>query len=343
MPTLGPYDYWAVEYAYKPLPDDLTPEQQREALRTIAARSSEPLLAYGTDEDAWFGIDPETIQLDLGNDPVAFAAKRIAIARDLFRRQETRELSPERDYAVLRRSLGYALSDVTRAVGVLVRQIGGVRTLRDFPGSGRDPLVPLGADVQRQSLDLIASAVLAPDGLALSAPLQRRLAPDYLERAELALATDYSVPQRLFELQRAVLGYLMSEPIAARILDSVGKFDRPAEAFQLRELYGRLQQDVWSELAPEARDRRGARQPPILPARRELQREHVNRLAFAVLRPAARADARGVIREQARSLLARLDAAVRAPGVDADTRAHLSDSAHTLRRALSAPLPRLGL
>ena len=33
-------------------------------LQTIAARSSDPLLAYGTDEDAWFGIDPETIQLE---------------------------------------------------------------------------------------------------------------------------------------------------------------------------------------------------------------------------------------------------------------------------------------
>jgi hypothetical protein len=37
-------------------------------------------------------------------------AKRLAIARDLFRRQETRELPPERDYAVLRRSLNYALA-----------------------------------------------------------------------------------------------------------------------------------------------------------------------------------------------------------------------------------------
>ncbi|MBL8339978.1 MAG: zinc-dependent metalloprotease, partial [Rubrivivax sp.] len=71
MTTLGPYDYWAVEYAYKPAPAGAGAEQEREMLGAIAARSSEPLLAYGTDEDAWFGIDPETIQLDLGNDPVA--------------------------------------------------------------------------------------------------------------------------------------------------------------------------------------------------------------------------------------------------------------------------------
>jgi len=303
-------------------------------LQAIAARSNEPLLAYGTDEDAWFGIDPETIQLDLGNDPIAFAAKRVEIARDLFRRQETRELSPQRDYAVLRRSLNYALGDAARAVGVLVRQIGGVRTLRDYPGSGRDPLQPVPASLQRSALDVIANAVLAADGLKLSAPLQRRLAPDYLERAEVGVSTDYSLSSRLLELQRGVLGYLMSEWIAHRVLDSVGKFDHPAEAFQLRELYDRLAQDVWSELKAGT---------PISPARRELQREHLNRLAFLALRPASRVDARAVLRDQARTLIPRLEAAAARPGVDADTRAHLADSAETLKRALAAPFPRLGL
>ncbi|MBL8347162.1 MAG: zinc-dependent metalloprotease [Rubrivivax sp.] len=334
MTTLGPYDYWAVEYAYRPAPAGATAAGERGMLQAIAARSNEPLLAYGTDEDAWFGIDPETIQLDLGNDPIAFAAKRVEIARDLFRRQETRELSPQRDYAVLRRSLNYALGDAARAVGVLVRQIGGVRTLRDYPGSGRDPLQPVPASLQRSALDAIAGAVLAADGLKLSAPLQRRLAPDYLERAEMGAPTDYSLPGRLFELQRAVLGYLMSEWIAQRVLDSVGKFDHPAEAFQLRELYDRLTQDVWSELKAGA---------PITPARRELQREHLNRLAFMALRPASRVDARAVLRDQARTLLPRLEAAARRPDIDADTRAHLGDSAETLKRALAAPFPRLGL
>jgi hypothetical protein len=334
MSTLGPYDYWAIEYAYKPVAPGSGVQQEREMLRSIAARSHEPLLAYGTDEDAYFGIDPETIQLDLGADPIAFAAKRVAIARDLFRRQETRELSPQRDYAVLRRSLNYALGDAARAVGVLVRQIGGMRTLRDFPGSGRDPLLPLAAEVQRAALDIIAEAVLAADGLNLTPALQRRLAPDYQERAEAGVSTDYSLPGRLFELQRAVLGYLMSEWVATRILDSVGKFDDPAQAFQLRELYARLTKDVWSELETAS---------TILPARRELQREHLNRLAFMALRPASRVDARGILREQARTLLPRLEAAAKRRALDAESRAHLDDSAETLRRALAAPFPRLGL
>ncbi len=335
--ALGPYDYWAIEYAYKPLAAGAKPEDERAELQRIAARSSEPLLAFGTDEDAFYGIDPETLQLDLGSDPVAFASKRLAIARELFRRQETRELSPQRDYAVLRRSIGYAISDVTRAVGVLVRQIGGLRTLRDFPGSGRDPLTPVAAKVQRDALDLIARAVLSPDGLSLSPALQRRLAPDYLDRAEFGAGTDFSAPQRLLDLQRAVLGYLMSDTIAARILDGAGKFDRATDAFQLGDLYQRLSDDVWGDLGPRA---------AIAPGRRELQRDHVNRLAAALLRPlGARVETRGLVRIQARALLTRLDGAQQSAGGHADpqTRAHLADSADTLRQAFAATLQRLAL
>jgi Met-zincin/Domain of unknown function (DUF5117) len=335
--ALGPYDYWAVEYAYKVLPEGTKPEVERAELQKIAARSSEPALAFGTDEDSFIGLDPETIQLDLGADPLAFASKRLAIARDLFKRQETRQLPPDRDYAVLRRSIGFAINDATRAVGVLARQIGGVRTLRDYPGTGREPLVPLSAQVQREALALISSSVLAADGLSLSPALQRRLAPDFLDRAEGGAATDFSVQQRLLDLQRAVLNYLMSDVIATRILDSVGKFDRPADAFQLGELYQRLTADVWSELDKPA---------TITPARRDLQRDHANRLAIAVVRPTAtgRADLRGHVREQARALLAKLDATLKKPAaLDAQSRAHLADTADTLRQSLAATIQRLSL
>jgi len=326
--TLGPYDYWAIEYAYKPIPR----ADEEAELQRIASRSKEPLLAFGTDDDNAYGLDPETIQLDLGSDPIAFASKRLDIARDLFRRQETRSLTPERDYGVLRRSIGFALADVTRAVAVLARQIGGVRTLRDFPGSGRDPLQPVEARLQRQALDLIVRSVLGPDGLSLSPAIQRKLAPDYLDRGEFGFAADYALPQRLLDLQRGVLGYLMSDSVAARIIDSADKFDRRADAFPLSELYVRLGRELWTDL-----DR-------STPARREIQRDFVNRLANGLLRPQSRADARGLMREQAQALLVRLDTANRKPQRrDAETRAHLQDSADSLRQALAAKLPRAGV
>jgi hypothetical protein len=336
--TLGPYDYWAIEYAYKPL----DPASEVAELRRIAARGVETDLAYATDEDNFLGIDPDALHFDLGNDVAAFAKKRIAIARDLFKRQETREFRPGQDYTVLRRSLAYAVGDVANAVGVLGRQIGGLRTLRDYPGSGRDPLQPVPAAQQREALDVIARGLFAADSLVVSPALQRRLAPDFEERSdavfsgEAAVATDFSLAQRVLSVQRTSLGQLMSDSVAARIVDSQDKTTNPADAFQLGELYGRLQREIWSELANRS---------DIAPARRELQREHVNRLAAAALRPgaASRADVRSLLRTQAQSLLGQIQTALAKRSHGADTQAHLQDSADTLAQALSARLQRAGV
>jgi Met-zincin/Domain of unknown function (DUF5117) len=340
--ALGPYDFWAIEYAYKPMASD----QEAAELQRIAARSAGSALAYGTDEDNGLGIDPESLTFDLGDDPVAFAAKRIEIARDVFARQESRVLKPDTDYAVLRRSVNYAVRDAGRAAGILARQIGGIRTLRDHPGSGRDPLLPVPAAVQRQALDVLASGVLAADSFKLSPATQRRLAPDFSERGEAvfggegAVATDYSIIEIVLGMQRALLGQLMSDSVATRLLDSEGKFEATTagrnEGFRLSELYTRLTREVWSELGKSA---------DIAAQRRELQREHINRLSMLLLRPTAssRADARSLLRVEAQSLLARINGAGKRSGLSAEARAHLADSADTLTQALQAKLQRAGV
>ena len=71
-PTIGPYDYWAIEYAYKPLPK----ETETEELAKIAARgATDPLLAFSSDEETVAGLDPDASQFDLGSDPLALPAE----------------------------------------------------------------------------------------------------------------------------------------------------------------------------------------------------------------------------------------------------------------------------
>jgi hypothetical protein len=339
---LGPYDLWAIEYAYKTFPGSTSAKEEEAALSRIAARSSEPALSFGTDEDSYLGVDPETLMFDLSADVLEFARKRMDIARELLSRLETRSLKPQEDYAVLRRAVVYAVRDAGRAAGLAARQIGGVRTLRDFPGSGRDPLQPVAPSVQRAALELLASQVLAPEGLRVSPSLQRRLAPDFQERGEAlsagagAVATDFSVGTLLTGMQRALLAQLMSDDVAQRLLDSEGKFARTQDAFHLSELYARLTREVWRELAGKG---------DIPAGRRELQREHVNRLAQMLLRPQSlsRADARSLLRGEAQALLPKIQAAAKRPELSPEARAHLLDSADTLSQALSAKLERAGV
>jgi len=65
-PSLGPYDYWAIEYAYRPLP----PETENEELAKIAARGgTDPLLAFSSDQESLAGHDPDASPFDQGSDP----------------------------------------------------------------------------------------------------------------------------------------------------------------------------------------------------------------------------------------------------------------------------------
>jgi hypothetical protein len=334
--ALGPYDFWAIEYAYKPI----DPKDEAAELQRIASRNAERELAYGTDEDNSLGIDPESLTFDLGDDPVAFAKKRFDIGRDLISRQESRVLKPEVDYSVLRRSVTYAVRDMGRAAGVLARQIGGVRTLRDHPGTGRDPLQPVPAAVQREALEALSRGVMSADSLKLSPALQRKLAPSYEDRTDAVFGdtqpveTDFSIDAFVTQLRKALLAQLTSDGVANRLLDSVGKLP-PGDAFPVSELYARLRADIWSELASAA---------DIAPARRELQREHLNRIASQILRPtAARSDTRSLMRAEALALQKSLRAAAARSGWSAEVRAHLQDSLDLLSEALAAKMQRAGL
>src|SRR5262249_29329247 len=62
--TIGPYDYWAIEYAYRPLPGGT--EGEVAALKEIASRCASPGLSYATDEDLYTSSDPYVHTWDLG-------------------------------------------------------------------------------------------------------------------------------------------------------------------------------------------------------------------------------------------------------------------------------------
>ena len=102
-----------------------------------------------------------------------------------------------------------------------------------------------------------------------------------------------------------------------------------------RQVYETLREAIWSEL------RTGGEIPRL---RRNLQREHLLRVANALVKPSATlpADARALQRESANSLQSSLRAAAAKGGLAKETRAHLKESLNTLDRALAAPLLRAG-
>ncbi len=137
-------------------------------------------------------------------------------------------------------------------------------------------------------------------------------------------------------MQRALLATLMSDTVATRLIESEEKAPTgTTRTLRVPELYSRLTQAIWSELQGSG---------DIEPLRREIQRDHVNRIAALLLHPnaATRADTRSLVRVQARGLLEAIRAAMHRRGLSDEARAHLQDSADTLAQALDARLQRAG-
>jgi len=339
MHSLGPYDYWAIEYGYKEIP----PERESAELDRIASRSNEPELAFMMD-DAIFasGLDPDVNIFDLGSDPLTYAKNRLALVRELWGRTERMPLKADEQYAILRRNLSRGLTEASTGIQQAAKFIGGVTILRDRAGSGRTPLNPVAVAKQRAALTMLATEVFSADSFRFPPDLLRRAGISYFDIAnsqELGSAVptpDVAIDQQVLALQRVALNQLMSDTVAQRLLNNEAKAPTPKDALRLAELYETLHAAIWSELK-SGRD--------ITLFRRNLQREHATRLASALLRPSATmpTDARAQLRADAKLLRSELAAAQGRPGYSPEARAHLSEALAMLDEALKAPIVRQGV
>jgi hypothetical protein len=331
--TLGPYDYWAIEYAYK----EIAPGEEAAELARIASRSTEPQLAYATDEDAGYGraypaIDPEVNRFDLGNDPLAFYRKRLKLSRELWDRTQELKLAPGESPERLTRRLRSGLADVAAVAPLAAKYVGGVRHLRDRAGSGRPLYEPTPPAKQREALALVTKELFQPASFAFRPEFLSRLGIDHFDRPR---NPDISIASSILNIQASALDALLDEGVAARLIGAREKVSDGSKAMPLSEVYDTVQGAIWAEL------KTGQEIPRL---RRNLQREHLARVANALVRPSATlpADARALQRENAVALQASLRTAVGKGGLSKETRAHLKDSLNTLEQALAAPMQRAG-
>ena len=339
MHALGPYDYWVIEYGYKPF----SPEDEAPQLARIAARSSDRDLAFAADDALYYsGLDPDSNTFDLGEDPLVFAQRRLALVRELWARTEQRQLKPGESYGILRRNLTRGLAEASQAVQHMTKFLGGLTLLRDHVGTDRVPMNPIPVAKQRAALEQITTGILAADSFSFPPDLLRRASVsvfDIENNQELGNPVptpDIAIDQQVLALQRLALNQLLGEAVAQRLLNNESKTVAPKEALRLSELYDTLHRAIWSELKT-GRD--------IDLFRRNLQREHANRLASALLRPSASlpADARSLMRADTKALRAELVAAQARKGFSPEAKAHIAETIATLDEALKAPLVRQGV
>lgn len=332
--TLGPYDYWAIEYAYKPLPAG----QELEALRRIAERSSEPALAYGDDTDAGAGVvgglDPLVNRFDLGDDPLAYYERRLKLSQELWARLQARTPKPGEDPLRQRRAFVSGFSQLGRSAELVGKYVGGMYTLRDQPGAGaRAAFRPVESGKQRKALKFLATGLFSADSFRFDPEFMARLQVDYNEASR---AGPLDVAAAVAAVQSPALERLMSAKTALSLMqlpNYVPKAERKG-LITLDEVYGTLQDAIWAEL-------RSGREIDSL--RRNLQREYLRHLQGVLTKsnaPAELADAYALMRMHAVALESELKRAVGRKGLSVESRAHLAECLDMLTSVLHAGMQR---
>lgn len=328
MVTLGAYDYWAIEYGYKPV-------DKPEDLKAIAERQrSDRSLAFADDGDALGdGLDPLVNVFDLGDNPLAYAQRRLALSKELWTRVQARQPQAGDDPERARRSVLAGFRQVGSLPGIAAKYVGGMHTERDLPGTGKPTFRPVEPAMQRAALRFLTQELFSNDSFRFKPEFLQTLAPDYIEFMR---PGPLSVPQAVLVLQTQALDRLLSPGTAGRLLELPNYLpeNQRKGAISLNELYATLQGAVWSELKTGQE---------IDGLRRSLQREHLKRLQGLLTRPQPTlpADAISLARLHATQLQGQLRTALaKKGGMAVENRAHLEDALALVTEALRATLQR---
>jgi hypothetical protein len=334
--TLGAYDYWAIEYAYKPIAAD----KEAAELAKIAARSTDPLLAYGDDFDQgvggpYDGFDPRTNQRDLGDDPLAYAKKRLKLSQELWERVQARKPEAGEDPLRSRRSVFESFRQLGLTANNVSKYVGGLLAERVVPGvTPGQAFKPVDNAQQREALRFIATGLLSSDSFKFRPEFLTAQTLDYNEWDR---GLPMSIPDSVAALQGRVLDRLMSPNTARRLIEQGGYLPEAQRksAVSLSEVYATLQSAIFSELKTGAEIDR---------MRRSLQREYLKRLQAQLNRSTngatVYADAFSMARWHATQLANDLRVAAAKPGLSVETKAHLAELQDMLSGMLKATMMR---
>jgi hypothetical protein len=329
IPVVAPYDYFAIDWGYRPISGAKTVYDELPTLDEWAARQlKEPWLRFGG-EDGPAGVDPTVLTENIGSDAVeatAMGLKNLDHALDYLVEATTNK---GEDFALLEEAYQAIVTHERSWFAAVAKLVGGVRENRTLAGRGGEAFVRVPKEKQKEAVRfLIDRALVTP---------KRLLNPTIVRQFRYT-----GVASDVLSMQKGVLRNLLNNSRLNRLFDS--EVLAPDDAYTVVELVNDVQDGIWSEL-------KGG-QPRIEPLRRELQRAYLDILknefepasaSSPVSRPSGRAgnnsgervsELRAAARAALRDLAKRINTAL--PNVkDSATRVHLEDSLSEIETALA--------
>lgn len=174
-PELGEYDYYAIDWLYRPIPEAATPEEEAPVLnRWISDRSGDPVYRYGK-QQFLARVDPSAFEEDLGDDPVKAADYGVKNLRYLLSHLNEWTAGDDPDFEFRHTVYNETLMQYQRYLTRVLCNIGGIYLNERYEKDARASYEPVPGDEQRRSTAFVLRQVKDLDWL--DDPEVRRILP----------------------------------------------------------------------------------------------------------------------------------------------------------------------
>lgn len=248
---VGPYDKFAIQWGYSPIPGVQKPEDESRTLDGWLGRQvSDPRLRYWPEGDP---VDSAAQNEDIGNDAVAVGRMGMKnldrIAKNILLNATSKY---GKDYSLLgemhSRLIGQRLQE---SIHVL-KNVGGVVGTDYHAGRGAEVYAPVAKAKQAESVGFLLNEALKPSPALYAPAILNRVQPSGMFRD-------------INNMQMLVLSSLLAESRLQRLTDQEAMSG--AKAYTVSSLVADVTNGAWSEL--------GTAHPQIDLVRRGLQRNYL--------------------------------------------------------------------
>ena len=232
IPQVGPYDVFAVQWGYTPIPSARTPDEERATLDEWARVQDEfPWLRFSTADAT---ADPFDLTEAVGDaDAVrstTLGMRNLERVVDLLPRIAE---VPGESYAELETLYGQAVGQWGRYMGHVAAVVGGAYTQETY---GRGPrFEPVERARQQEAVAYLNRTAFQVPEMFLDDGLLRRIENE-------------GVVERFRVQQSRVLGSLLSQPRLGRLVEFEALAARPADTYTIADLMSDVRDGVWGEL-----------------------------------------------------------------------------------------------
>ncbi|MCC7231195.1 MAG: zinc-dependent metalloprotease [Fimbriimonadaceae bacterium] len=306
---IGPYDKFAIEWGYKPIPYANNSDQEVPELDRIAARQmTNPYFRFGNYQ---FPQDPTTQSEDIGSDAVAVGELGMANIRRVAKLLIPATTVFGSDYSYLKSMHSELMSQRLMEIMHVAKNVGGVIETDNHGGRGGDVFKPVPAEKQRRAVRF-----LLKEGL--------RIQPELVDKSILNRIQPEGVVNLTTGTASMILSSLLSEGRVRRMFDieeTQGK-----GAYRVSEMVEDITQGVWSELSSPA--------PKIDIYRRNIQRLYLTTMDA---KTTVNSDLKLYVKEALRGLAHRIDKAL-PKTQDRMTAMHLKESRSDIEKILTGKM-----